>query len=44
MKLLSELELVLVLACLLGICFVGAFAALCGLRRLDAWCARQLND
>lgn len=26
------------------ICFVGACAALLGLRRLDAWCARQLTD
>ena len=29
---------------ILLICCVGAFAALCGLRRLDNWCARQLTD
>ncbi len=29
---------------ILLICLVGAFAALCGLRRLDNWCARQLTD
>lgn len=29
---------------ILLICFIGAAAALCGLRRLDDWCARQLKD
>ena len=28
----------------LGVCGLGIVSALLGLRRLDAWCARQLTD
>jgi hypothetical protein len=34
----------LALAGILLICFIGAAAALLGLRRLDAWCSRQITD
>ena len=29
---------------ILGLCFIGACAALVGLQSLDRWCARQLTD
>jgi hypothetical protein len=40
----KTLAAMFILPGILLICFVGACAALCGLRRLDNWCARQLTD
>jgi hypothetical protein len=40
----KTLAAIITLPGILLICCVGAFAALCGLRRLDNWCARQLTD
>jgi len=40
----KTLAAIVTLPGILLICFVGAFAALIGLRSLDRWCARQLTD
>ena len=43
-KTLGKIPMLSCVAGLLLTCLTGSIAALLGLRRLDAWCERQLTD
>lgn len=44
MKLVHALIAIAVVAYVFVVCCVGCCAALCGFRRIDDFCARQLDD
>ena len=44
MKIMNYLITLAVVASVLAVCVVGACAALCGFKRIDDFCAEQLND
>ena len=44
MKLMRALYIIICLVPVLAFCLVGCCAAICGFRRIDDFCARQLDD